>query len=174
MTRQAERRLRVIRTLLLWQLAVALGAGLVGLAVAGVAGGASALAGGLICWLPSCWFAFRAFRHRGARAARQIVRSFYAGEAGKMVLTVLLFAAVFINVKSVDAPALFIGYAAVQLVFWVVPLVAARADARDARGPAGTAPPGTLARTMDARTTAAPAETVQTTDRTDVRTDQKG
>lgn len=125
---QAERRLRVIRLLLVWQLVTAFGAGVVGFLLAGVAGGGSALIGGLICWLPNCWFAYRAFRYRGARAARRIVRSFYAGEAGKMALTVLLFAVVFINVKSVNALALFAGFAGVQLVNWIVPLAAARID----------------------------------------------
>ena len=127
---QAQARLRVIRLLLLWQLVVALCAGALGWLVAGRAGGLSALAGGLICWLPNCWFAYRAFRHRGARAARRIVRAFYAGEVGKMFLTVLLFAAVFIRMGDrVDAPALFLAFAAVQLVNWVVPLVADRAGA---------------------------------------------
>ena len=125
---RAERRLRVIRLLLVWQLVAAFVAGGAGLVLAGRAGGLSALLGGLICWLPNCWFAYRAFRHRGARAARRIVRSFYAGEAGKMMLTVLLFAVVFIELKWVNALALFAGFAGVQLVNWVVPLVAARTD----------------------------------------------
>mgnify|MGYP003868894411 CR=1 FL=1 len=125
-----ERRLRVIRLMLLWQLIASMGAGVVGLLLGGRVGGLSALLGGVTCWLPTCWFAFLSFRHRGARAARKIVRSFYAGEAGKIVLTVLMFTVVFVNVESVNAPALFAGFAGVQLVNWIVPLAAAHADNR--------------------------------------------
>lgn len=129
-----ESRLRIIRLLLAWQLAAAFGFGVAGLAVSGASAGWSALLGGLICWLPSCWFAYRAFRYRGARAAMQIVRSFYAGEAGKMLLTAVLFTLVFVNFETVSAPALFAGFAGVQLVNWIVPLVAARADLKVAAG----------------------------------------
>lgn len=127
---QAERRLRVIRLMLGWQLIASLGVGALGFVLAGPTGGWSAALGGLICWLPSCWFAYRAFRYRGARAARQIVRSFYTGEAGKMLLTMALFTLVFVNLESVNALALFAGFAGVQLVNWVVPLVMALADNR--------------------------------------------
>lgn len=120
--RQAEKRLRVIRQLLLWQLLGALLAGLIGL-YWGRAAAIGALAGGFIVWLPNCYFAFRAFRYRGARAARQIVRSFYAGAAGKMVLSACLFTVVFVNIKPLNAAAVFIGFAFVQAVNWVVPLV---------------------------------------------------
>lgn len=105
-------------------------AGAAGLVLTDRAGGVSALLGGLICWVPNCWFAYRAFRHRGARAARQIVRSFYAGEAGKMALTVLFFAIVFINMRSVNALALFAGFAGVQSISWIVPLLVARSETR--------------------------------------------
>ena len=126
----AERRLRVVRQVIVWQLMASLAVGVLGLAISGVVGGWSALLGGLICWLPSCWFAYRAFRYSGARAARLIVRSFYAGEAGKMFLTMAMFALVFVNLESVNALALFAGFAGVQLVNWVVPLVTALADNR--------------------------------------------
>ena len=127
---QAERRLRVIRLILVWQLVASIGVGLSGLLIAGSTAGWSATLGGLICWLPSCWFAYRAFRYSGARAARLIVRSFYAGEAGKMLLTMALFTLVFVNMESVNALALFAGFAGVQVVNWVVPLVTALADHR--------------------------------------------
>jgi len=128
--KQAERQRRVIRLLLFWQLIAACSVGAAGFVLTDRAGGVSALLGGLICWVPNCWFAFRAFRHRGARAARQIVRSFYAGEAGKMALTVLFFAIVFINMRSVNALALFAGFAGVQMINWIVPLLVARSETR--------------------------------------------
>ena len=124
---QGGQRLRVIKLLLIWQLVAALAAGTVGLA-SDVQAGYSALLGGLICWLPNCYFAFRAFRHRGARSARKIVRSFYAGEAGKMALTMLLFAVVFVNVRPLNALALFVGYIATQASNWIVPLMVNRLE----------------------------------------------
>jgi len=126
---QAGQRLRVIKLLLIWQFATALLIGAVAM-LSGPTAAKSAIIGGLICWLPNCYFAFRAFRYRGARAARQIVRSFYAGEAGKMALTVLLFAVVFINVRPLHALALFMGFTAVQTLNWVVPFLVSRSETR--------------------------------------------
>jgi len=120
--RQAEQRLRVIKLLLIWQLAISVMVGAAGL-VWGFSAALGAFAGGIIVWLPNCYFALRAFRHRGARAARQIVRSFYAGFAGKLVLTVALFVAVFAGLKPLHAPAVFAGFLIVQAMNWVVPLV---------------------------------------------------
>lgn len=125
--RQADQRLRVIKQLLVWQLFGALLAGLIGL-YWGRAAAIGAVAGGIIVWLPNCYFAFRAFRYRGARAARLIVRSFYAGAAGKMFLTAGLFVLVFVNLKPLNAPAVFLGFAFVQSVNWVVPLVFTRKE----------------------------------------------
>lgn len=125
--RQADKRLRVIRLLLVWQLCGAVFAGAVGL-YWGLAGAMGALAGGLIVWLPNCYFAFRAFRFRGARAARQIVRSFYAGAAGKMLLSAALFTLVFVNLRPLNAAAVFLGFAFVQVVNWVVPLAIGRGE----------------------------------------------
>jgi len=130
---QAEKRLRVIRLLLVWQLIGAILVGGVGL-VWGKSAALGAVLGGLIVWLPNCYFAFRAFRHRGARAARQIVRSFYAGAAGKMLLTALLFTLVFINVKPLNALALFAGYAAVLSLNWIVPVLMGRSEIRSKVG----------------------------------------
>jgi ATP synthase protein I len=125
---QAEQRLRVIKLLLICQF---LGAVLVGLSgfIWGQGAALGAFLGGVIVWLPNCYFAFRAFRHRGARAARLIVRSFYAGAAGKMLLSAGMFTLVFVNVKPLNAPAVFLGFALVQTLNWVVPLVIGRQEA---------------------------------------------
>lgn len=128
--RQAEQRLRVIKQLLIWQLIGAVLAALIGL-YWGRAAATGAFAGGIVVWLPNCYFAFRAFRYRGARAARLIVRSFYAGAAGKMLLTAGLFTLVFINLEPLNAPAVFLGYVFVQAVNWVVPLLVLRSDSTE-------------------------------------------
>ncbi|MFK8081332.1 MAG: ATP synthase subunit I [Granulosicoccus sp.] len=121
--RQAQQRLRVIKLLLFWQFIGALIVGLLG-GFWGTSAALGALAGGIIVWLPNCYFAFRAFRHRGARAARLIVRSFYAGVTGKIFLTASLFIVVFVNLKPLNAPAVFAGFVLVQMLNWLVPLLA--------------------------------------------------
>lgn len=90
----------------------------------------SVLLGGLICLVPNAWFAYRTFQFQGARAAQEIVRSFYAGEAGKLALTAIMFAGVFIGVKPLNALALFTGFCLIQLVGWLVPLLYSRTGTR--------------------------------------------
>ena len=85
--------------------------------------GYSAVCGGLIAWLPNLYFALKAFRYSGARAAKDILKSFYAGEAGKFVLTAVMFALVFACVKPIDAPVLFGAFILTQMVSWFAPLL---------------------------------------------------
>jgi len=122
---QAGERLRVIKLILLGQFLAMLLVGAAGLVFGGKVTGFSALLGGLIAWLPNTYFALRAFRHRGARAAQKIVRSFYAGAFGKMILTMAMFAVVFIKVKPLGVLALFVGFALVQTMNWIIPLLVA-------------------------------------------------
>ncbi|MDP3978606.1 MAG: F0F1 ATP synthase subunit I [Pseudomonas sp.] len=108
---------------LLTQLAVLLLAAAVLYATRGAVSGYSGLCGGLIAWLPNLYFAHKAFRFSGARAAQAIVRSFYAGEAGKLILTAVLFALTFAGVKPLDALAVFGVLLLTQLVNWFSPLL---------------------------------------------------
>lgn len=127
---QASQRLHVIKKLLAGQFLAMLIVGLIGFLTAGHVAGISALLGGFICWLPSMYFAMRAFRYKGARAAQKIVSSMYAGAVGKMLLTMALFTIVFIKVKPLSALALFLGFAVVQTMNWIVPLLVAKADSK--------------------------------------------
>ena len=70
----------------------------------------SVLSGGLIAILPQAYFAALTFRWRGARSARAIARSSYVGQVGKFLLSVAGFAAVFVALRPIDAPAVFAGY----------------------------------------------------------------
>jgi ATP synthase protein I len=90
----------------------------------------SGLCGGLIAWLPNLYFARMAFRFSGARAARQIIRSFYAGEAGKFILTAVLFALAFLGVKPLEASALFGVFLLTQAVSWLAPLLMKKRSSR--------------------------------------------
>jgi len=129
--RQAERRLRVIRLILVWQFVGAVSVGLAGF-LWNQEVALAAFLGGMTVVLPNSYFAFRAFRYRVARAAQLIVRSFYAGAAGKMLLTAGMFTLVFINLKPEHAPAVFIGFILVQTLSWIVPLVLSRQEAAQA------------------------------------------
>jgi ATP synthase protein I len=105
--------------LLKWQ--VVLAVVLTALALFRSTGAALAMAlGAGIAIAGSLYFALQAFRHAGAIRAPQIVQSFYKGEAGKFVITVLLFAAVFAWVKPLQAGWLLTGFILEQLVAWGV------------------------------------------------------
>jgi ATP synthase protein I len=70
----------------------------------------SVLGGGLIAILPQAYFAARAFRWRGAKSARAMARSGYAGLVGKFLLSVTGFAVLFGIVRPIDAPAVFTAF----------------------------------------------------------------
>jgi ATP synthase protein I len=76
----------------------------------------SVLSGGLIAIVPQAYFAVLAFRWRGARSARAIARSSYAGEMGKFLLSVAGFALVFAVLRPIDGPAVFGGYLAMLIL----------------------------------------------------------
>lgn len=72
----------------------------------------------------SLYFALQAFRYAGAQQAPLIVQSFFKGETGKFVITVLLFAAVFAWVKHLHTGWLLSGFILEQFaVAWGVLLV---------------------------------------------------
>jgi len=112
----------VVRRLLLAQLAMAFFFPLVLLPFGTIAAMSAAL-GGIACLVPSLAFAYRAFRFSGARSAKKILSSFYSGEAIKLVLTALIFALIFINVKTLNVAALFGGFILVQSVIWATILL---------------------------------------------------
>lgn len=78
--------------------------------------GYSGLLGGLVALVPNAYFAYRVYRYSGARSAQAIVREFYSGEAGKIILTAALFVLVWVGVKPLEATAVFAGYLAVLAV----------------------------------------------------------
>ena len=78
--------------------------------------GYSGLLGGLIAWLANVYFAFKAFRYFGARSAKAIVQSLWAGEMGKQILAAALFALLFVVVRPLEPLAVFAGYLVVLAV----------------------------------------------------------
>jgi ATP synthase protein I len=82
----------------------------------------SALLGGLVCIIPNAFFAVKLFKYQGARAAKQIVNSFYKGEALKIVLSIFLFTVVFIGCK-ITPLAFFVSYILVLMTHWFAPWI---------------------------------------------------
>ena len=115
----------VIRRLLLFQMSIAVLFPLVMLPF-GTNAALSAATGGLASLIPNLYFAYRTFRYSGARSAQMILRSFYSGEAIKLVMTALIFAVVFKYLKTLNVAALFGGFIMVQMAVWLTPLLSDR------------------------------------------------
>ncbi|WP_353406524.1 ATP synthase subunit I [Pseudoteredinibacter isoporae] len=78
--------------------------------------GQSIMAGACLYIIPQSYFALYAFRFRGARASRLIAQSFYRGEVGKYLLTLVGFACVFNSPVSWSIAAVFAAYALTLLL----------------------------------------------------------
>lgn len=80
----------------------------------------SALIGGLVAIIPDACFAWMIFRYSGARAARQIVNSFYKGAGLKFLLLIVLLSLVFMYWTVVPL-AFFLAFFVAQLGYWILP-----------------------------------------------------
>ena len=83
----------------------------------------SALLGSAIAVIPNAFLAARLLGRRAGTSAEALLRAAWLGEAGKLALTALLFAAVFIAVRPLSAFGLFGGFIAAQLVVFGIPLI---------------------------------------------------
>lgn len=70
----------------------------------------SILLGGFISIVPNGYFAWKAFRFRGARNTPLIIKSFYAGETGKLIMTGVLFALVFAGIRPLNELAVILSF----------------------------------------------------------------
>ncbi|MEJ6122739.1 ATP synthase subunit I [Vibrio sp. 2-Bac 85] len=82
--------------------------------------GYSALAGGVTFLLPNLIFVLMAFAHAGARQTKKVLRGFYAGEAIKLFLTVLLFV-VFLKYVLLSLTAFYISFSFLVASQWLAP-----------------------------------------------------
>lgn len=108
-------RLPIFRVLVI-QALVTLGMAFVFFIFKGSNAGLSALLGGMIALIPNTYFALKTFRYFGAQSAVAVTLSLWAGEAGKFVLTAVLFVLVFFTIKPIHLMALFITYFFVLVV----------------------------------------------------------
>ena len=72
--------------------------------------------GGAIAFIPNLYFVLRIYKSAG-QEAKKIVRSFYAGESGKLLLTAALFFVVF-QIPNIEIIPLLAGFIAALSVFW--------------------------------------------------------
>ena len=107
----------VVRWILLAQVSVLIGAGLVAWWVGDIAHAVSAWLGGLIAWLPNVYFSIRFGMRKDRRTAREVVRSFYLGEAVKLLMTAGLFALAF-QWQGLKPLPLFGGFLSTLMVSW--------------------------------------------------------
>jgi len=78
--------------------------------------GLSSILGGGAALIPNLYFALRIHRAAG-QDAKKILNAFYAGEAGKLLLTAALFVIIF-RIPNIEILPLLAGYAAALSVFW--------------------------------------------------------
>ncbi len=81
----------------------------------------SAFLGGFAAFIPNVYFAIRVAKSAG-QEAKKVVKSFYTGESGKLILTVILFGLIF-QLPNIEIKALFTGYIVALTVFWFALLI---------------------------------------------------
>ncbi|PKF60719.1 hypothetical protein CW745_12650 [Psychromonas sp. psych-6C06] len=86
-----------------------------------VKAGYSALAGGITFVLPNAIFVIMTFAHAGARQTKLVLRGFYAGEAIKLFLTVVLLI-VFLKYGTVLLAPFYVSFALLVASQWLAPL----------------------------------------------------
>ncbi|NOT12999.1 MAG: F0F1 ATP synthase assembly protein I [Methylococcaceae bacterium] len=76
----------------------------------------SPILGGVAAFIPNLYFAIRIYNSAG-QDAKKIVRTFYAGESGKLLLTAALFLMIF-QIPTIEILPLLFGYVTALSVFW--------------------------------------------------------
>lgn len=100
------------------QLILIAGLAAIFLLVRGVKSGLSVFVGGLAYWLPTFIFVWRVFARATARAAKQFMLIFAAGESVKLFLSAILFVLV-INYLPVELGSVLIGFIGAVVAFWI-------------------------------------------------------
>ncbi len=101
------------------QLGVTLCLAMIAWGALGVSDARSVLLGGMICLLPNVFLATRLFVAGRSGDARRVLRAAWLGEIGKLLLTAVMFAWVFVNVQPLNAGLLFGAFIAAQSVVLV-------------------------------------------------------
>lgn len=86
-----------------------------------VKSGYSAFSGGITFLLPNLIFVLMTFAYAGASKSHLVLRGFYAGEAIKLFITVILFI-VFLKYGSLSLAAFYISFSLLVMSQWLAPL----------------------------------------------------
>lgn len=78
--------------------------------------GVSALLGGVVAVVPNAFLAARLIAPKAGSSAQAMLKAAWLGEIGKLLLTALLFAAVFVSVRPISVLGVFGGFIAAQFV----------------------------------------------------------
>lgn len=113
--------LRLAKTLLLFQAVMIPTATLSAWLLQGGVAAKSALAGAVLCWFASAYFAWQSFKTSGARAGQQIFKNMYVGMVGKFVIVVVGFIVILSSVSPISMVAMLGGFILVQAMAWVAP-----------------------------------------------------
>ena len=113
----------VVPVTLLAQACVSIVAAAVGWAGFGSVAGVSAALGGATAVVPNAFLAARLLMSMRDLSDQAMLRSAWIGEIGKLLLTVLLFAAIFGAVRPLEPLAVFCGFIAAQMVVFGALLV---------------------------------------------------
>jgi ATP synthase protein I len=89
----------------------------------GEAAGMSALLGGMVAVVPNAFLAARLLKPSRDQSARAMMGAAWLGEAGKLLLTAVLFGVIFGFVRPIEPLAVFAGFIAAQLVVFGALLV---------------------------------------------------
>lgn len=108
--------IRVVPMTLLAQAGLSLGLAVLLWLWQGEVVAASAFLGGMVAVVPNAFLAARLMRRRAGASAGALMRAAWIGEIGKLLLTALLFGAIFSMLRPISAPAVFGGFIAAQLV----------------------------------------------------------
>lgn len=110
---------RTVVKILLAQIALAALAGAVAAWAAGPVAGYSALLGGVICVTSHGFLSLRMWLSRASGSPRRMLNAMYCGEAGKLALSAVFFALVFVFVQPLSAGALIAGFIVAQGGIWL-------------------------------------------------------
>lgn len=83
----------------------------------------SFLLGSMVSILPSFYMAIRVFGGSKIRTAQEIIKSFYKGEAGKLIIAAILLSLIFIFIKPLSVSFFFAGFGLIILSHWLSPIV---------------------------------------------------
>ncbi len=102
-----------------WQLVGVVVLAVLALAVSGITGGFSVLAGGMAYGFANLIFVWRVFRYAGAQQMNLFIAAFFFGEMIKLFLSAVLFI-IIVKYLPVSLLSTLIGFAGAIVSFWIV------------------------------------------------------